>query len=271
MESSLPDLIALLDVEELEKNYFRGYSPTERWGRIFGGQVLGQALMAAGRTVSADRRVHSLQSYFLLGGDPEVPIMFEVDRIRDGRSFTTRRVRAFQHGEAIFALSASFHVDEDGPEHQIPMPDAPDPDSEQFTDERPGPRGRPRWQGPLDLRWFVGEGQTGQMLWMRADTLPDDPLLHACVLAYASDFGLVSSIAQPHSDEPWPTKFMMASLDHTIWFHRAFRVDQWLLYTRHSPAAQGARGLALGSIYTEDGTLVASVAQEGLIRPVRER
>ncbi len=272
MDDPLDSLLATLDVGELEKNYFRGYTPSGREGRIFGGQVLGQALMAAGRTVEPGRRVHSLQSYFMLGGDPKAPIMFEVDRIRDGRSFTTRRVRAFQHGEAIFALSASFHVDEEGPEHQTPMPSVPTPED---IDPNAGPfAGRARsWGMPFDTRWvdMRGESPTPQQaMWLRIERrLPDDPLLHACLLAFASDMGLVSTIAQPHHDEPWPTQFMMASLDHTMWFHTPVRADEWLLYTRWSPAAHGARGLALASIHQRAGRLVATVAQEGLIRPLR--
>lgn len=273
MESGSEHLLRFLEVEQLDANYFRGYSPEGPWPRIFGGQVLGQALMAAGRTLeTTDRVVHSLQSYFLLAGDPQVPIMFEVDRIRDGRSFTTRRVRAFQKGDAIFALSASFHVTEDGPEHQPPAPDVPGPEA---VDGGPGPfaRARQEWGVPFDFRWIDRPERSEQMMWLRADgPLPDDPLVHASLLAYASDFGLVSVIAQPHtSGTDWPTGFMMASLDHTMWFHRPFRVDEWLLYARHSPTATGARGLAFGAVTTEDGTLVASVAQEGLVRPRRER
>lgn len=270
MQEPLERLLDLLDVEELEHNYFRAYNPPERFGRIFGGQVLGQALMAAGRTVPDDRRVHSLQSYFLLGGDPEVPIMFEVDRIRDGRSFTTRRVRAFQHGQAIFALSASFHVDEEGPEHTEPMPELPGPD--EADDE--GPFGRGGFSMPFDLRWIDLRGESDapqQAMWVKAtDPIGDDPLLHAALLAFVSDMGLVSTIAQPHSEELFSGKFMIASLDHMLWFHQPFRMDEWLLYTRHSPVAHGARGLAFGRIYRQDGRLVVSVAQEGLVRPRRE-
>lgn len=271
MDQALQRLLELLDVEELEKNYFRAFNPPERFGRIFGGQVLGQALMAAGRTVEGgDRRVHSLQSYFLLGGDPEVPIMFEVDRIRDGRSFTTRRVRAFQHGAAIFALSASFHVDEDGPEHQTPMPDAPAPEDA----GEPGPFGGGGFAMPFDIRWIDRRGEDPeprQAMWVRTrDALPDDPLTHAALLAFVSDMGLVSTISQPHSEEMFSGRFMMASLDHMLWFHQPFRMDEWLLYTRQSPVAHGARGLAFGQVHTGDGRLVVSVAQEGLIRPRRQ-
>jgi acyl-CoA thioesterase-2 len=240
--------------------------------------VLGQALVAAGRTVeAADRPPHSLQSYFLLAGDPTVPIFFEVDRIRDGRSFTTRRVRAIQRGEAIFALSASFHVAEEGPTHEAPIPDVPDvanarADRPSSFDQFPSDWARPieivpvRWGGP-----DAGGDPSEQMMWMRVEgALPDDPLLHASLLAYASDFGLVSAIAFPHTDMPWGN-FMMASLDHCMWFHRPFRADDWLLYRRWSPSAAGARGVAFGTLHQADGTFVASVAQEGLVRPVKGR
>lgn len=268
MEPPLQRLLELLDVEQLEKHYFRAYSPTDREGRIFGGQVLGQALMAAGRTVEPGRRVHSLQSYFMLGGDPTVPVMLEVERIRDGRSFTTRRVRAFQHGEAIFALSASFHIDEPGPEHQSPPPAVPPPE-EISPDAGPFAR-RPNWGLPFEIRWHDAMTDGTQPMWFRVgEALPDDPLLHACLLAFVSDMGLVATIARPHTDDWWPRNFMMASLDHMMWFHRPFRVDEWLLYSRHSPSAFGGRGLALGSIHARSGALLASVAQEGLIRPLR--
>lgn len=274
MDEGLEQLLRLLDVEQLETNYFRGHNQQGRGGRIFGGQVLGQALMAAGRTVEAtDRSVHSLQSYFLLAGDPTIPIMFEVDRIRDGRSFTTRRVRAFQHGQAIFALSASFHVEEEGPRHDPPPPDVPGPDSREAGESGYGPMRRMGM--PFDIR-SVDPGDTSvprQAMWMKAvDTLPDDSLLHACLLAYVSDLGLVGVIAQPHAGgEPWGSGFMMASLDHMMWLHRPFRMDEWLVHIRQSPVAEGARGLALGSVHQTDGTVIASLAQEGLIRKGRRR
>lgn len=274
--ATVEELLARLDLERLERDHFRGYSPPDRGPRIFGGQVLAQALVAAGRTVDSDDRTpHSLQAYFLLAGDPSVPIFFEVDRIRDGRSFTTRRVRAIQRGEAIFALSASFHVEEDGPSHSAPMGDVPGPEAAEA--DRPGTFDQfPRdWARPIEMvpvRWGGPEADgdpSEQVMWMRVESrLPDDPLTHAAVLAFASDFGLVSAIAFPHSAMPW-AEFMMASLDHCMWFHRPFRADEWLLYRRWSPSAAGARGMAFGTLHRTDGTFVASVAQEGLVRPAR--
>ncbi|HZQ27029.1 MAG TPA: acyl-CoA thioesterase II [Acidimicrobiales bacterium] len=279
MSEALDDLVELLDLEPIEENIFRGRSPDEKRQRVFGGQVAGQALVAAGRTVDPDRPVHSLHAYFLRPGDPNVPILYEVDRIRDGRSFTTRRVVAIQHGKAIFNLSASFHREEDGPDHQVPMPPAPDPESLPTFHERMAPwkdmlgewYERPR---PIDLRHvhdppFVGTGPREPHLqqWIRTDgTLPDDPLLHACVVAYASDMTLLDSILVAH-ELSWQEQTVQgASLDHAMWFHRPFRADEWLLYDQESPSAHGARGLASGRIFTRGGTLVVSVMQEGLIR-----
>jgi acyl-CoA thioesterase-2 len=275
----LDGLIELLDLEPIEVNIFRGRSPDEERQRVFGGQVAGQALVAAGRTVEPDRRVHSLHAYFLRPGDPNVPILYEVDRIRDGKSFTTRRVVAIQHGRAIFNLSSSFHVAEPGLEHQLPMPEVPAPESLPTFHERMEPYAeqmgewfsRPR---PIDTR-FVQEpwrsGETGraarQDVWMRADgSLPEDPLLHACVVAYASDMTLLDSVLLPHNLSWEEGGIMMASLDHAMWFHRPFRADEWLLYSQESPAAAGARGLARGSIFRADGVLTVSVVQEGLVR-----
>jgi acyl-CoA thioesterase-2 len=277
---ALDQLVSLLDLEEIELNIYRGYSPDVSRLRVFGGQVAAQALMAAGRTV-AKGRVHSLHSYFLRPGDPRIPIVYEVDRIRDGKSFTTRRVVAIQRGEAIFNMSASFHVDEPGLEHGEPMPEVPDPETLPTLAERLKPYSdqlaqflsRPH---PIDQR-FVGElpwvkkpREPRQQLWIRADgSLPDDPLLHACVVTYASDMSLFDSILLPHGirwDDP---SFMGASLDHCMWFHRPFRADEWLLYVQWSPAAHGARGLALGQLFSRDGRLVVSLAQEGLVRLTR--
>ena len=285
-ERPLDGLIELLDLEPIEVNIFRGRSPDEERQRVFGGQVAGQALVAAGRTVESDRRVHSLHAYFLRPGDPNVPILYEVDRIRDGKSFTTRRVVAIQHGRAIFNLSSSFHVDEPGLEHQLPMPEVPDPESLPTFKERMEPYAeqmgewfsRPR---PIDTR-FVQEPWRGaeaaspagsgghqhseprQDVWMRADgTLPEDPLLHACVVAYASDMTLLDSVLLPHNLSWDEGGIMMASLDHAMWFHRPVRADEWLLYSQESPAAGGARGLARGSIFRSDGVLAVSVVQEG--------
>ena len=278
MTEALDELVQLLDLEEIEVNVFRGNSPDENRQRVFGGQVAGQALVAAGRTVERGR-VHSLHAYFLRPGDPTIPILYEVDRIRDGKSFTTRRVVAIQHGRAIFNLAASFHVDEPGLEHQAEMPETPDPLSLPTFKERMAPYAeqmgdwyhRPR---PIDTR-FLSDPWRGapvgtkpcQRVWMRADgDLPDDPLLHACVVAYASDMTLLDSVLLPHGVSWSTTNLMMASLDHAMWFHRSFRADEWLLYDQESPAAHGARGLARGSIFTRDGTLAVSVVQEGLVR-----
>ena len=289
MATALDELIALLDLEALEVNLFRGVSPEERMQRVFGGQVAGQALVAAGRTVEAtDRRVHSLHAYFLRPGDPAVPIIYEVDRIRDGKSFTTRRVVAVQHGRAIFNLQASFHVDEEGPEHQDPMPDVPDPDSLPTFVERAEPfferfdpdvvewlkRERPIDSRPTEMpSWLDPKVRTpDQDVWIRANgSLPDDPLLHVCVVAYASDLTILDTAMLPHGSNWQSEQFMVASLDHAMWFHRDFRADEWLLYHQHSPAAHGARGLAMGEIYRRDGVLAVTVMQEGLMRPMRHQ
>ena len=282
MTAALDALVSLLDLEPIEVNMFRGVSPEEKRQRVFGGQVAGQALVAAGRTVERGN-VHSLHAYFLRPGDTSVPILYEVDRIRDGRSFTTRRVVAIKHGRAIFNLSASFHVDESGPDHQLPMPDVPDPESLPTFQERMAPYvdkfgdwlTRPQ---PIDQRYVddpggpfsrVGGRPPRQRIWIRADgRLADDQLLHDCVVAYASDMSLLDSVMLPHRlswDDP---RIMGASLDHAMWFHRPFRADEWLLYDQESPSAAGARGLARGTIFTRDGRLALSVVQEGLVRLV---
>jgi acyl-CoA thioesterase-2 len=282
--SALDDLVDLLDLETLEVNLYRGFSPDEQRLRVFGGQVAAQALIAAGRTVGdgrgGDRPVHSLHAYFLRPGDPHIPIVYQVDRIRDGRSFTTRRVAAIQRGEAIFHLSASFHVSEEGVSHQNQMPVVPDPETLPTWAEVMAPHAetlgewynRPR---PIDVR-HVGEpmrtlpGARVQRspvhrMWLRADgKLPNDPLLHACLVAYASDMTLLDTIMLPHG-LIW-SEGSQASLDHAMWFHRPFRADEWLLYDQSSPTAAGARGLATGTIFTRDGALAVSVVQEGLIR-----
>jgi acyl-CoA thioesterase-2 len=279
--AALDDLVALLDLERIEVNHFRGHNPDEKRVRIFGGQVAGQALVAAGRTVPSDRFVHSLHAYFLRPGDPRTPVLYVVDRIRDGRSFTTRRTVAVQHGEAIFHLSASFQVPEEGPEHQDPMPEAPTPASLPPFAERFAPYKellgdwytRPR---PIDTRYAQAPTVSKerrpprQQVWFRADgELPEDPLLHACVLAYASDMTLLDSVLLPHGITWFDAEFMGASLDHAMWFHRPFRTDRWLLYDQASPSATGARGLAQGQIYDADGRLVVTVVQEGLVRRIR--
>ncbi|WP_019815487.1 acyl-CoA thioesterase [Saccharomonospora saliphila] len=276
----LDRLVALLDLERIEENIYRGVSPPHSPTRVFGGQVAGQALVAAGRTVPAERAVHSLHAYFIRPGDPSVPIVYEVDRIRDGRSFTTRRVVAVQHGKAIFSLSASFQIAEPGLEHAEPMPDVPGPDAvptlaqraEGFADQL-GLLSHPR---PIDIRYVndppwvtrtTGAVPRRNQVWMRADgTLPDDPLLHVCVLAYASDMTLLDSILARHGVYWDVDRVLGASLDHALWFHRPFRADEWFLYDSASPTASGARGLATGNLFAADGGHIATVVQEGLIR-----
>src|SRR6266705_5877141 len=268
MGKALDRLIDLLDLEQIEVNIFRGRSPEERVQRVFGGQVAGQALVAAGRTVPADRPVHSLHAYFIRPGDPSVPIVYLVDRVRDGRSFTTRRVSAVQHGKTIFALSASFHHDEPGVEHADPMPEVPPPDSITPTAERMeklfGPAVHGYFGGnPIDIRHvgpltFEAERDpslraTRNLVWLRADgELPDDPLLHVCLATYASDMTLLDSALLTHGLAMGPDPVMLASLDHAMWFHQPFRADEWFLYSQDSPRTRGNRGLAHGEIYTHD-------------------
>ncbi len=275
-------LVALLDLERIEDDIFRGVSPMESLPRrVFGGQVAAQALIAAGRTVPVERIVHSLHAYFIRPGDPRVPIVYNVDRIRDGQSFTTRRVVAIQHGKAIFALSASFQLPEQGLEHADEMPEVPGP--EQLDDwaswaRRSGDTQAPitRLPRPFDLRfitppiWADVRARAGSAardrLWVRADgVLPDDALLHICVLAYASDLALLWSVAAPHG-HALGQDVMAASLDHAMWFHRPFRADDWVLCDYASPSATGGRGLATGRFFSRDGRLIASVVQEGLVR-----
>ena len=281
-QDAVDDLVKLLDLEPIEVNIFRGTSPDEDRQRIFGGQVAGQALVAAARTVEPDRLVHSLHAYFLRAGDPQVPVLYEVDRIRDGGSFTTRRVVAIQHGRAIFNMSASFQVTEDGYDHAFPMPGVPDPEGLPTMRERLAHAGvpltpwmeRPR---PIDIRHVDWPGADGvrhreprQNVWLRADgRLPDDPILHTIVLTYASDMTLLDTSTLPHGGSWFEPSLFMASLDHAMWFHRSFRADDWLLYAQDSPNATGGRGLSRGLVFTRDGTLVATVMQEGLIRRVR--
>ena len=283
-QQALDELIDLLDLEPIEINIFRGISPAERRQRVFGGQVAGQALVAAARTVEDDGRTpHSLHAYFLRPGDPMVPILYQVDRIRDGRSFTTRRVVAIQHGRAIFNLSASFQVHEPGFDHQFPST-GDVPAAEELPDfhtrwapwaERLGDWfHRPRAIDTRYVDWTPPDRTSPlpphQRVWLRADgKLPDDPLLHTCVLTYASDMTLLDTALLPHGGNSTGDVVMMASLDHAMWFHRPFRADQWLLYDQDTPSASGGRGLARGLIYSEAGELVCSVVQEGLIRPTR--
>ena len=255
-QEAVDGLIKLLDLEPIEVNIFRGISPDVEQQRVFGGQVAGQALVAAARTVDADRAVHSLHAYFLRPGDPSRPILYEVDRLRDGRSFTTRRVVAIQNGRPIFNLSSSFHIHEEGFDHQFPMPsDIPDPEDlpdfrtrlAPWKDKLGGFFDRPR---PIDIRHvdWVPPDQDGprpprHRVWLRADgTLPDDPVLHACVVTYASDMTLLDTTLAPHGGNNIDGTLQMASLDHAMWFHRPFRADDWLLYDQDTPSASGGAG-----------------------------
>jgi len=285
MASAVQELIDTLNLEPIELNLFRGRSPQSSWQRVFGGQVIGQALVAACRTVEdvTVRPPHSLHAYFLLGGDPKVPIIYEVDRIRDGKSFTTRRVIAIQHGHAIFSMSVSFHVTEQGLSHQFNMPDVPKPDalpSETEMKERVWPmmpepvrryyeRERPIELRPVEFGRYLGEeSKDGRFhVWIRATgRLPDEPAIHQCVLAYASDMTLLDAALITHHRTVFSDDIMAASLDHALWFHRPFRADEWLLYAQDSPNLGGSRGFSRGLIFSSDGTLVASVAQEGMLR-----
>jgi len=276
------DLLALLDLEKIEENIFRGVSPKDRSQRVFGGQVLGQALVAAGRTVE-DRIAHSLHAYFLVAGDPKVPILYEVDRSRDGSSFSSRRVVAIQHGRQIFHMSVSLQKPETGLEHQIEMPNVPPPEGlpseddfrakivdkipEQYRDHFL--RKRPIELRPVDRTDIFAPQKRPphQSVWVRATgELPADIALQQCVLAYASDMTLLDTSLLPHGIGWFDNRVQMASIDHAMWFHRPFRADQWLLYVQDSPSASGARGFNRGLIFSRDGKLVASVAQEGLMR-----
>jgi acyl-CoA thioesterase-2 len=282
MSRALEQLLSILDLEPLEVNLFRGLSPQVGWQRVFGGQVIGQALVAACRTVDG-RMAHSLHAYFLRAGDPTVPIIYEVDRIRDGTSFSTRRVVAVQHGQAIFSMAASFHKDEPGLHHQMKMPDVPPPEAlpseaelkEKLIDRLPEPvkaywqRERPIEIRPVDLsRYLSPENRAPtQQVWIKATgELSDDPALHQCVLAYASDFTLLDTALIAHGRFVFDPRLMLASLDHAIWFHRSFRADDWLLYAQDSPSSGAGRAFCRGTLFTREGELVASTAQEGLIR-----
>ncbi len=284
MSPILDELVTLLALERIEENLFRGQSQDLGWGTVFGGQVLGQALSAAARTVPADRLVHSLHAYFLRPGDVSKPIVYDVDRIRDGTSFVTRRVVAIQNGHAIFNLAASFQKEEGGLEHQDDMPDAPPPESLQTEQERMAPyasrlprfyRERALAQRPFEMRpvepaddpFLPIPKPPQRRVWLRTvDHLPDDPALHRYLLAYVSDYSFLTTALLPHA-VTWLTPGMqVASLDHIMWFHQPFRVDQWLLHVVDSPVAHGARGLVRGRVFTQDGRLVATTSQEGLIR-----
>lgn len=278
------DLVDLLDLEPLEVNLFRGRPTNEAgWRRVYGGQVISQALTAAIRTVEADRPAHSLHAYFIRPGDPAAPIVYQVERDRDGKSFTTRRVVAIQHGKAILNMACSFQVDEAGAEHQFDMPDAPDPESlpsdverRRAVADRIPEAHRANWLReravdirPVEPRDFFRPEKTEprQLNWFRIDgRVADDRALHQVLLAYASDMTLLDTCVLPHGISWLNPRLQSASLDHAIWFHGEFRADEWLLYVQDSPRASGARGLNRGSIYTRDGRLVASVVQEGLMR-----
>jgi acyl-CoA thioesterase-2 len=280
----LRELIELLALEPLERDLFRGRSQDLGWGTVFGGQVLGQALTAAARTVPPDRGAHSLHAYFLRPGDVRRPIVYEVDRIRDGRSFTTRRVVAVQGGEAIFDLAASFQVDEPGFEHQDAMPDAPPPESVPTEQERmarhlealpPPLRERALAPRPFEIRPVDDRDDPlhptprppRRLVWLRTSgPVPNDPALHRALLAYASDYAFLGTALLPHGVTWLAPGVQVASLDHAVWFHRPFRTDEWLLHVVDSPVASGARGLVRGRVFTRGGVLVASTAQEGLLR-----
>ena len=280
-QAALDAVVRLLDLEAIEVNIFRGVSPDEQRQRVFGGQVAGQALVAAARTVDRGA-VHSLHGYFLRPGDPTVPILYQVDRIRDGRSFTTRRVVAIQHGRAIFNLAASFHLEEEGFEFHMPMPEVPPPEGlpdattlwSELGEKYGELMARDR---AIDVRYVdgltfrrTGRSSSEMRVWMRADgALPADQVLHTCLLTYASDMTLLDTTLLPHGTSALDDSIMMASLDHAMWFHRSFRADDWFLYAQDTPSSSGGRGLARGSVFTRDGSLVASVMQEGLIRSRR--
>jgi acyl-CoA thioesterase-2 len=277
-------LLEVLDLEQVDPATFTGVSPQVGPQRIFGGQVAGQALVAAGRTVDPGRFVHSLHGYFVRPGDPSVPIRYEVETVRDGRSFSVRRSVAYQHGKPIFFLSASFQIVEEGLDHHAPAPlDVPGPDEVPTMADRlaryperlgalaAAPQsvdvryvGEPGWVPPGDR-----PATEFQRVWMRiAGKLPDDPLIHACALAYASDLTLLDSVLNVHGEVWGPGGIIGASLDHALWFHRPFRADEWFLYDCTSPSASGSRGLATGRMFTRDGRHIASAVQEGLLRRV---
>lgn len=282
--TGLDILIATLTLEPLEDNLFRGPRASEGWQRVYGGLVLGQSLAAAALTVDPTRPIHSLHGYFLLAGDPEREIIYDVERIRDGGSSTTRRVRAIQHGRAIFSMSASFHKAEEGYDHQSTMPDVPPPESLPSAKELmtgvmanlpENMRAYWRREHPIDVRivdasrYASRKPQTpAQAIWLRANgRLPDSPHLHQAILAYASDFTLLDTALIAHGKVLFDSDIQLASLDHAMWFHRSFRADDWLLYAQDSPSASGARGYCRGAIYDRQGRLVASTVQEGLMRP----
>ena len=284
MTQAMQELFDILDLEQLEHNLYRGRSHKVGWQRVFGGQVIGQALVAAQRTVAAERYVHSLHCYFMRPGDPQAPIIYQVDRLRDGGSFTTRRVTAIQHGHAIFSLECSFQVEEEGFEHQMPMPlDVPSPETlrNQFqllqeTGHEVPDAVRKYWarERPLEIRPVNIEHYTSkdklpprQNVWVRMmGDVPDDRRIQAAILAYLSDMTLLETSTFAHGRVGYDPEIQMASLDHAMWFHRPCRLDDWLLYAQDSPNTIGSRGFSRGFLYARDGTLIASTAQEGLVR-----
>jgi acyl-CoA thioesterase-2 len=287
MASAVKDLLDILDLETLEPNLFRGQSPQTGWQRVYGGQVIGQALVAAVRTVDASRSPHSMHAYFILPGDPKVPLIYDVDRIRDGKSFTTRRVTARQHGHPIFSMLVSFQEHEEGLDHQAEMPKVTPPEELAGESEmrnrllpkmpeavrRYYERERPIEMRPVEMDRYSGtKYPNGRFhLWFRTTgRLPDGLAIHQCVLAYASDLTLLDASLARHGRTLFENEFMAASLDHALWLHRPFRADEWLLYAQDSPNLHGSRGLARGLIFTREGILVASVVQEGLVRQRRQ-
>jgi acyl-CoA thioesterase-2 len=288
LNETLSALIRQLDLEQLEVNLFRGQSKDLFGPRVFGGQVIGQALVAAERTIEA-RVPHSLHAYFLLPGDVDAPIVYQVERVRDGRTFSARRVQAIQHGRPILSLIASFQAPEEGLEHAATMPDVPPPEAltpmselnERWLSEAgpvpPQVAEIVRATGAIEFRpveprnpLLPSPGEPRAAIWFRAiDRVPDDPRLHRCLLAYASDYQLLGTALRPHGRSWYQPSMIVASIDHALWFHRAARIDDWLLYAMDSPSAQGARGLARGLVFDRGGRLVASVAQEGLMREVK--
>nr|WP_321461566.1 acyl-CoA thioesterase II [uncultured Cohaesibacter sp.] len=285
MTSAIDTLLSILDLETLETDLFRGISPQDGWQRVFGGQVIGQALVAASRTVEPARGAHSLHCYFMRPGDPKTPIIYKVDNLRDGRSFSSRRVLGIQHGKAIFNMAASFHKKEQGFSHQIEMPDIPGPENlpteaevfECYVSKAPDNikayfrRERPIELRPISMEHYVTRKklEPKQYIWVRTTSaLPDDPAIHKCALAYASDMTLLDTSLFAHGLSVFSTSISAASLDHAMWFHEEFRADEWLLYCQDSPWAGGARSFNRGSLYKRDGTLVASAVQEGLIREI---
>ncbi|MCK1676809.1 acyl-CoA thioesterase II [Bradyrhizobium sp. 150] len=286
MSKHLIDLLAILDLEPIEVNLFRGHSPMATWDRVFGGQVIGQAMVAACRTVEG-RLPHSLHCYFIQAGDPQVPIIYQVERLRDGKSYSTRRVTAIQHGKSIFSVMVSFHAKEENAfDHHDKMPYVPPPENFSAEELSKQPMflempetirsyygsDRPVIMRPVEIGRYSGQKiDDGRVhFWIKtASKLPDDQALHICALAYASDFSLVDAVMARYGRTLFDGRMISASLDHAMWFHRPFRVDEWLLYAQDSPSAHGGRGLTRGMIFKPDGTLVASVAQEGSLRERR--